>query len=107
MPLCRSARSGVKSAIAARTASTPLTYDAGRASPSSNSTLSIASSTNASVPGRTNRCSVATFAVSVRRGSTTTIRPPRFFSARSRFGKSGAVISDPLEAIGLPPNTRK
>ena len=38
---------------------------------------------------------------------TTTIRPPRFFRARSRAGKSGTVIRLPLEAIGLAPKTRK
>ena len=52
-------------------------------------------------------CSEATFAVSVRRGSKTTIRPSRCLSARSRFGKSGTVISEPLDAIGLAPKTRK
>ena len=59
------------------------------------------------MPGRTKWCSVATFAVSVRRGSRTTIRPPRALRSRSRCGKSGTVISEPLEAIGLAPKTRK
>ena len=67
----------------------------------------MASTTTASEPGRTKKCSSAAFAVSVRRGSTTTIRPPRALRARSRFGKSGTVISEPFEAIGLAPNTRK
>ena len=68
-PLIRSASSGVKSATASRTRSTPSTYDAGRVRPSANSTCSIASRTTASVPGRTKTCSSATLAVSVRRGS--------------------------------------
>ena len=106
-PLTRSACSGEKSPTASRTRSTPSTYDAGRVSPSSNSTWTIASSTAASVPGRTKTCSSATRAVSVRRGSTTTIRPPRARRSRSRCGKSGTVISEPLEAIGLAPKTRK
>ena len=59
------------------------------------------------MPGRTKWCSSATFAVSVRRGSSTTIRPPRAVSSRTRRGKSGTVINDPLDAIGLAPTTRK
>ena len=97
----------MNSATASATAPALSTYAAGRVSPSAKSTLSIASSTTASVPGRTNWCSVATLAVSVRRGSNTTIRPPRFLRSRSRFGKSGTVISEPLEAIGFAPKTRK
>ena len=50
---------------------------------------------------------MAIAAVSVRRGSSTTIRPPRCLIALARFGKSGAVISEPLEAIGLAPSTRR
>ena len=46
----------------------------------------------ASVPGRMARCSSASCAVRVRRGSTTTTRPPRARIARSRPGQSGAVI---------------
>ena len=106
-PLTSSARSGVNSATAVATASALSTYAGGRVRPSSNSTFSIASSTTASVPGRTKWCSEATLAVSVRRGSNTTIRPPRFFRSRSRLGKSGTVISEPLDAIGLAPKTRK
>ena len=106
-PLACSARSGVKGATRSRTSSTWSTYAGGEVSPSSNSTCSIASSTAASEPGRTKWCSVATFAVSVRRGSSTTIRPPRALRSRSRCGKSGAVISEPLEAMGLAPRTRK
>ena len=77
------------------------------ANPSASTTLTIASSTSASLPGRMKWCSVATLAVSVRRGSKTTICPPRALSSRSRLGKSGTVISEPLEAIGLAPKTRK
>ena len=107
MPLAAAARSGVNGRTAVRTASSPSTYDGGVVRPSSKSTCSIASSTKASVPGRTKWCSCAAWAVSVRRGSTTTIRPPRALSSRSRAGKSGTVIRLPLEAIGFAPNTRK
>ena len=106
-PEAASAYSGVASATAIRTDSTPSTYAGGAVSPSSKSTCSIASRTTASVAGRTKWCSSATFAVSVRRGSNTIIRPPRFFSSRTRLGKSGTVISEPFEAIGLAPKTRK
>ena len=34
-------------------------------------------------------------------------RPPRSLRSRSRAGKSGTVIREPLDAIGLAPNTRK
>ena len=87
----------------------PSTYDAtaGTSSPSAIRTCSIASSTKASEPGRTKWCSSATLAVSVRRGSSTTILPSRARRSRTRFGKSGTVISEPLEAIGLAPMTRK
>ena len=54
-----------------------------------------------------NRCSSASLAVRVRRGSTTTIFPPRARIARSRPRTSGAVMSDPLEAIGLAPRTSR
>ena len=86
-----------------RTRSTRRRTAPGGSSPSSNSVRTIASTTTASEPGRTKRCSSAALAVSVRRGSTTTIRPPRALRARSRLGKSGTVISEPLDAIGLAP----
>ena len=57
-PLTCSARSGVNSATASATASALSTYAGGLVRPSSNSTCSIASSTTASVPGRTKWCSV-------------------------------------------------
>ena len=63
----------------------------------------IAATRNASVPGRMRTCSSATSAVRVRRGSTTTRRPPRVFRARSRAGISGAVHRDPFETIGFAP----
>ncbi len=105
MPLTDAAHSAVKGSTAARTWSTPSTYAAGLVSPSAKSVLTIASSTAASVPGRTKWCSSATLAVSVRRGSMTTRRPPRFCRARRRWGKSGTVQRLPLDAIGLPPKT--
>lgn len=49
----------------------------------------------------------ATSAVSVRLGSITTMRPPRACSSFTRFPKSGTVIMDPFDAIGLAPRTRK
>ena len=55
----------------------------GRARPSASSVWSSASSSRASVPGRMGRCQSASAAVSVRRGSTTTSRPPRSFSAEA------------------------
>ncbi len=105
--LTSEARSGVNSATSASTSPSPSTYSAGRVRPSSNSVWSMASTTHASVPGRTKWWAVATLAVSVRRGSKTTISPSRFFRSRSRFGKSGTVIREPFEAIGLAPKTRK
>jgi len=59
------------------------------------------------VPGRMNRCWSASFAVRVRRGSTTTIRPPRARIARRRPRTSGAVMSEPLDASGLAPSTSR
>ncbi len=59
------------------------------------------------MPGRMKRCVSATSAVSVRRGSTTTRRPPRAFSALRRSGIPGAVIMLPFEASGLAPRARK
>ena len=49
----------------------------GSARPSSKRTLAIANRRWASVPGRMKRCSSATSAVRLRRGSTTTTLPPR------------------------------
>ena len=106
-PLAPAASSGVNPATSSATRSRLSTYAGGVASPSSSSTCSIASSTTASEPGRTKWWSVATLAVSVRRGSSTTIRPPLALRSRTRCGKSGTVISDPLDAIGLAPSTRK
>jgi len=59
------------------------------------------------VPGRMKWCSSASCAVRVRRGSTTTIFPPRPRRARSRPRMSGAVIRLPLEASGLAPRVRR
>ena len=66
----------------------------------------MASRTKASEPGRTKWCSSATLAVSVWRGSSTIILPSRARRSRTRFGKSGTVIREPLDAIGLAPMTR-
>lgn len=102
--------SGENAATAARTASTSAaltTADAApsRTRPSSNSVCAIAASRNGSAPGRIGRCSSATLAVSVRRGSMTTSRPPRWRSALARPRKSGTVHMLPLLAIGLAPIT--
>ena len=75
----------------------------GSASSSSKSTWTSANSSSASVPGRMKRCSSASRAVRVRRGSTTTTFPPRARIARSRPRMSGAVSRLPLEASGLAP----
>ena len=73
-------------------------------SPSANRTWTSANSSWASVPGRIARCSSAACAVRLRRGSTTTSRPPRARSARSRPRTSGAVINEPLDASGFAPS---
>ena len=84
MPDTRSASSGVNPATASRTRSMPCTYSAGAARSPSSSSRTMASSTAASEPGRTKWCSSAIFAVSVRRGSSTTSRPERAASSRRR-----------------------
>ena len=55
----------------------------------------------ASVPGRMGRCSSLAAAVRVRTGSTTTTRPLRRRSSRSRPGKSAAVIIEPFDTEDL------
>jgi len=106
-PLTCSASSGVKSSTSSRMRSRWSTYDGGSAKSSANMVCTIDSSTTTSEPGRTKWCSVAIFAVSVCRGSKTTICPPRSLMPWARWGKSGVVISEPFEAIGFAPNTRK
>ncbi len=61
----------------------------------------------ASVPGRMKRCSSASSAVLDRRGSTTTMRPPRARIARSRPGTSGTVMRLPFDANGFAPRMRR
>ena len=70
---------------------------------SANRTLTSANSSSASVPGRMAWCSSANCAVRVRRGSTTTILPPRSRIPRSRPRMSGAVIRLPFETSGFAP----
>ena len=109
-PVTGATRSGVTSATAAVTASIPSTKSAarpGRARPSELITWSIAASSHTSVPGTTGTCSSATSAVSVRRGSITTTRPPRARSAARRPFMSGAVMIEPLLTTGLPPTTSR
>ena len=74
-----------------------------RVHPSAKTTCSMAASSSASVPGRMATCSSAISAVSVRRGSTTTMRPPRSRMARSRPLMFGAVIRLPFDTIGFAP----
>ena len=93
-----SASSAIRSAPFACSASAP-----GSARPSSSSTLAIANSSSASVPGRMKWCSEASRAVRLRRGSMTTTLPPRSRIARIRPRMSGAVSSEPLETSGLAP----
>jgi hypothetical protein len=52
-------------------------------------------------------CSLASLAVRERRGSMTTILPPRWRIPRSRPGTSGAVIRLPLETNGSAPSTSR
>ena len=52
-------------------------------------------------------CAVASSAVLVRRGSTTTTEPPRSMTARRRPGQSGAVAKLPFDAKGLAPRIRR
>ena len=106
MPQCAATASGANSFASVRTASRFSTSS--RAAPSSTSSSSnkvctSASRNAASLPGRMKWCSLAIFAVSVRRGSITTILPPRSSTARSRFGASGMVMRLPCEIIGFAP----
>ncbi len=59
----------------------------------------------ASPDGRMAICSLARSAVSVRRGSNTTTRPPRSRSFCIRPIKPGATIMLPLDSAGLAPIT--
>ena len=78
----------------------------GRA-PRRTATWSIASSTTASVPGRTKWCSVGDLGGLGAARVEDDHPAAALLQSRSRFGKSGTVISEPLEAIGLAPKTRK
>jgi hypothetical protein len=75
--------------------------------PSATSVFVIASNRAASPPGRIGTHCSASRAVSVRRGSTTTMRPPRSRMARSRRRTSGAVMKLPFDTAGLAPTQRK
>ena len=100
--------SGVKGRSACVSSGTPTTWSArcaARVTPRSSSSCATPASSSASVPGRTARCTSASLAVRDARGSTTTSRPPRRFSARRRPGRSGAVHSEPLDDIGSAPRT--
>ena len=69
-------------------------------------TSSIESSSQASESGWTATCSNAR-AVSERRGSTTTMRPPRFGIACSFSLIRGAVRTLPWETSGLAPTMNR
>ena len=90
MPVAPATASGVKSFASVRSASVPRTSGSSRpraTSPSSNSTCTSANRKKASPPGLMKTCSSAISAVSLRRGSTTTIRPPRSRIRRRRPGR--------------------
>ena len=110
-PVCAATRSGVKAASRSRTSGQPVARPRRCASsstrPSATSACTIASRSAASPPGRIGTHSSASRAVSVRRGSTTTIRPPRARMARSRRRTSGAVMKLPFDTTGLAPMQRK
>jgi len=100
--------SALNGATAACTAAMPSTSAArppGFASPSANSVCTMPASRKASAPGRMKWCVSASAAVSVRRGSMTTSRPPRACSARALPRKSGTVHMLPLLTTGLAPST--
>ena len=110
-PVYAATRSGVKPASRSRT-SRPALRHAGRSRasstrPSATSVCIMASSSAASLPGRIGTHSSASRAVSVRRGSTTTMRPPRSRMARSRRRTSGAVMKLPFDTHGFAPMQRK
>ena len=70
--------------------------------PSAKITFSIESSSHASVSGVTATCSNWR-AVSDRRGSTATTRPPRLTISCSCSRMRGAVSTDPCDTIGFAP----
>ncbi|MCW2643282.1 MAG: hypothetical protein JWP76_5588 [Dactylosporangium sp.] len=65
------------------------------------------SSRNTSAPGRIGTYRSAARAVRLRRGSTTTNRPPRSRSAFSRPGASGTVHRLPLDEYGSAPRINR
>ena len=85
--------------------STPASSGPSRVSFSSKTTWMSAKKRSASLPGRRKTWRSASFAVSVRRGSTTTSFPPRAFSAVMRRFTSGAVMMLPFETTGFAPTT--
>ena len=69
-------------------------------------TCSSDSSSHASPSGRIGTCSKCR-AVSVRRGSTTTTRPPRFTTSCIRSRTRGTLNTDPFDTNGLAPTTSR
>jgi hypothetical protein len=110
MPVYAATRSGAKAASQSRTCGQPSANFAMRASstrPSAASVCTMARRSAASLPGRIGIHSSASLAVSVRRGSTTTMRPARSRMARSRPRTSGAVMKLPFDTHGFAPMQRK
>ena len=71
---------------------------------SAKSVWRIASSSAASDPGRRKWCSSQSAAVSVRRGSRSTMRPPRSRTPRSLARTSPRLMTLPMEAAGFAPS---
>jgi hypothetical protein len=107
IPQAAATLSGLNGWASSRTSSMPslraVSFSPGSIRSSSHSTWTSAKSSSASVPGRMKWCSSASWAVRVRRGSTTTSLPPRARRERSRPRMSGAVMRLPLDASGLAP----
>ena len=90
-PQAGATRSGVNSASAGSRSASPSASPAsrpGRQRASAIKVCAMAARSRASLPGRIATCWSARAAVSERLGSTTTSRPPRAFSARTRPRKS-------------------
>jgi len=101
-----STRSGVNGVASVRTSSTPFTRPSRaprRTKSSANRTWQIASSNAASVPGWIGIHSSARAAVPVRRGSITTVLPPRARMRSISPKASGQASKLPCDACGLPP----
>ena len=110
-PVATATRCGANGATAASNSARPFNRDAMRGSIftnfSANITCARAAKNKPSVPGRIDTHSSAASTDLVRRGSTTTIFPPRSRMRSIRPGKSGAVHKLPLDAYGFAPSMSK